>query len=473
MLSWTVTRDRYSYDPAEISKRSDADTFRALIALDVKRTGGNVMTPEQSAALERILLSYAQRNMNVGYCQGLNMIAHFFHVEMGFDEAESFWLMTYLIEEAIGEEFYQNTTYIVLEIKLFSLLLATHNERMDATIRGLEFDFNLSMIPWLVTCFTFIRNLELKIAIIDMIMAQGMVAFYKIGLVFYDYFGQFRNCGSNGELLARQAEWILTFKNVEEFKRKFNELFIDPEVLLFIRRKFYERESDRLMRKVRARTACRKTNLFCQTVRDARFVVRFGQPKVFQTFPLLAQLKPVHFSSSADAERHRAKFRSKKSKSSPLLSQASGATTLDRLTYQKQRDMNKNNLNLTRLAPHVCPEFSGYQQMIDEFQEKLKKKFLKQYSKRAPSASMEKRRISLFLDPPQTPSRPGETNSALKAPAEHKTRASIAVFNFESTKKYSEAEQRSEHDDFFEGDLFEPSTKELERINDIMAKINN
>lgn len=47
--------------------------------------------------MERILLAYARRNKNLGYCQGMNFLTGFLLLATK-DEEDSFWLLTALVE---------------------------------------------------------------------------------------------------------------------------------------------------------------------------------------------------------------------------------------------------------------------------------------------------------------------------------------------------------------------------------------
>jgi hypothetical protein len=66
------------------------------IETDISRSSDKPLfkTEEGKASLRRILIAYGQRNPEIGYCQGLNIVTATFLLYM--EEEEAFWLLVAL-----------------------------------------------------------------------------------------------------------------------------------------------------------------------------------------------------------------------------------------------------------------------------------------------------------------------------------------------------------------------------------------
>ena len=73
----------------------------------------------QSEQLRNVLYTYAIRNPNLTYCQGLNFVVANF-LTSGMSEQESFWLLTCLVEEILPFDYYINLKPIVCLNSLFN-----------------------------------------------------------------------------------------------------------------------------------------------------------------------------------------------------------------------------------------------------------------------------------------------------------------------------------------------------------------
>ena len=79
------------------------------IDLDVRRTfpEHDRLTPEFHERMRRVLLAYAVRNPEVGYCQGMNFLVAsvLLFVE---PEDDAFWLLSVIVEDVLPDHFVQS-----------------------------------------------------------------------------------------------------------------------------------------------------------------------------------------------------------------------------------------------------------------------------------------------------------------------------------------------------------------------------
>ena len=131
---------------------------KRLISLDVERTARG-LTPEIKEAISRVLLCFAKRNAEVGYCQGMNFICYFL-IEMGFEEEQAFWLITHLVENVMPYGFYVNMTPVIADLEIFRHILQERQPWFYREVTRKGFDLQSLLVPFFVTLFTNLKNKE-------------------------------------------------------------------------------------------------------------------------------------------------------------------------------------------------------------------------------------------------------------------------------------------------------------------------
>lgn len=129
--------------PEFYGKVIDADVVRTL---DEK-------SEESHLKLSNILKSYAKRNPFIGYCQGMNFIANFLIV-MQFNEEESFWIITSLLEDIMPKTYYSNMMGVAVDLKIIELYLKSKRNRIYTKLQEIQIDISIISLEWLVCVFT-------------------------------------------------------------------------------------------------------------------------------------------------------------------------------------------------------------------------------------------------------------------------------------------------------------------------------
>ena len=119
-----------------LSYRDYPDYFSKPIDLDLYRTvqKNNQTGQEDLEAMRRMLLCFSRLNLFIGYCQGLNFIAHFI-LTMQFTEEEGFWLLSQLIENVIPIDYYTNMLGVVCDQRILAECILQHLPRTDAKFK--------------------------------------------------------------------------------------------------------------------------------------------------------------------------------------------------------------------------------------------------------------------------------------------------------------------------------------------------
>lgn len=129
--------------------------------MDIRRTYANVITQEIKDKMFRILYTYAKRNMEMGYCQGINFIVYYL-LEMKFNEERVFWILAYLVEHLIPKGYYGNMVPVISDIKLFKHILRLKKPKLIKHFQNINLDLNFFVISWFVTVFTNVKNLYVR-----------------------------------------------------------------------------------------------------------------------------------------------------------------------------------------------------------------------------------------------------------------------------------------------------------------------
>ena len=117
------------------------------------------MTEKVQKKMFRILFNLAKRNLNIGYCQGMNFIC-FFLLEMKFSEEEVFWIMDFLIVNLIPKHYYTNMISVLADIKVLKYLILEKKPKLLKFINQNNIDLNCTFIPWFMLVFTNIENIK-------------------------------------------------------------------------------------------------------------------------------------------------------------------------------------------------------------------------------------------------------------------------------------------------------------------------
>ncbi|KAL4622800.1 carabin-like isoform X1 [Arapaima gigas] len=160
------------------------------IALDLRRsfpTHRSLMgdTPEAiegQAKLFRVLIAYARYNPQVGYSQGMSHIGAV--LLMNLPEEEAFWALVALLESPkyISGLFDRSLDRVWHQVQVFHQLLKHRSPRLFQHIEDVGVSSLHYAIPWFLSVFTSLPCWDSVLAIWDLIMLQGMLALFRVGL---------------------------------------------------------------------------------------------------------------------------------------------------------------------------------------------------------------------------------------------------------------------------------------------------
>jgi len=162
---------------SEMSVRENE--WSTLIANDISRTFMS-FDQQQQQSLQRMLNAYAVHNPEVGYCQGMNMIAGLLLL-ISNNEEESFAVLATLMDDLGLCEFYKEG---FPRLQAYLKAVDEHMARVAPdlvthfTKEGVELKMYLQQ--WFLTLFIDCLSLPLVVTIWDTIIAEGLVVVFRV-----------------------------------------------------------------------------------------------------------------------------------------------------------------------------------------------------------------------------------------------------------------------------------------------------
>ncbi|EDO34898.1 predicted protein, partial [Nematostella vectensis] len=188
----------------------DDDELGSQIVKDLHRTGcawfcGND-TPEERAALKRVLLAYARWNKSVGYCQGFNVIAALILQVMDRSEEDALKVMIYVIDHVLPTNYFSNNLRALsvdmavcrdlMRLKLPRLSRHLENLQAQATAHhgGTSVYepplINVFTMQWFLTLFATCLPQEIVLRVWDSVLLEGSEVLLRVALAIWAKLGK-------------------------------------------------------------------------------------------------------------------------------------------------------------------------------------------------------------------------------------------------------------------------------------------
>ena len=165
---------------------SDDSASIAQIYLDIHRTfPTHVLFKEKDSItqqkLTKVLLAYSNYNQRIGYCQGMSYVAGLFL--MYYDEAESFWLLEFLLQKnRLGENYIKSMSGILRMSTILDELLKSHYPLIFQHFKGLGIHPLMYVTSWFMTLFTQLNSWQCVLKFFDLFFYFGTTALYRFAL---------------------------------------------------------------------------------------------------------------------------------------------------------------------------------------------------------------------------------------------------------------------------------------------------
>ncbi|CAH8576788.1 unnamed protein product [Schistosoma turkestanicum] len=173
----------------ELVQLSSTDTLLAGIQIekDLFRTMPNNLCFHSSnstgiSRLRRVLRALAWLYVDVGYCQGMGLIAA--NLLLCLEEETAFWMMCSIIEDLLPPSYFSSLSLLGVQADQLVLnhLLPFYLPELDAQLKEYEISLPLITLQWFLTLYSSVCPTALTFRIWDLLFYDGSVVLFRIAL---------------------------------------------------------------------------------------------------------------------------------------------------------------------------------------------------------------------------------------------------------------------------------------------------
>lgn len=160
------------------------------IELDLHRTmpsnvffGGTGLGVEK---LRRVLVAFSRWNREIGYCQGMNMIAGMLLLSFATEE-DAFWALVSLLENILPEGYFSPPLLVVRsDLEIFNKLLSKTMPQLSAHLKEIGVETDAITFDWFLSFFTDTLPAEPLFRIWDVsLCVEGHLYLFKVALALF------------------------------------------------------------------------------------------------------------------------------------------------------------------------------------------------------------------------------------------------------------------------------------------------
>ncbi|XP_014255014.1 small G protein signaling modulator 3 homolog [Cimex lectularius] len=131
--------------------------------------------------LRRILRGIAWLYPDIGYCQGMGMVAA--SLLLFLEEDDCFWMMCTIVEDLLPASYYTTTLMGVLaDQRVLRTLICSYLPSVDVTLRQHDIELSLITVHWFLTIFASVVNTKIQLRIWDIFFFDGSIILFQITL---------------------------------------------------------------------------------------------------------------------------------------------------------------------------------------------------------------------------------------------------------------------------------------------------
>ncbi|KAM3172264.1 hypothetical protein ACTXT7_014913 [Hymenolepis weldensis] len=137
--------------------------------------------------LRRILTAVAWLYTEIGYCQGLGVIAA--NLLLIMEEEMAFWMMCAVIEDVLPPSYFSADSLLGVQTdqRVLCQLITVFLPRLDATIQKHDVDTSWANIPlitlgWFLTLFSGVLDIQIMLRVWDLLFYEGSTVLFRIAL---------------------------------------------------------------------------------------------------------------------------------------------------------------------------------------------------------------------------------------------------------------------------------------------------
>ncbi|EFA81304.1 RabGAP/TBC domain-containing protein [Heterostelium album PN500] len=156
------------------------------IDVDIQRSFTDIpdnIRDSYALSLSRVLKAISLYDSEMGYCQGISFVGSILITRV--PEEETFHILLRLLE-GVMRDFY-TVGMMGLKLRLFQLSKFVQDlfPKLHKHLEQIDLDYTIFASPWFMTAFSYHLSEECSVRILDVILLQGVEAFFSVGLAIF------------------------------------------------------------------------------------------------------------------------------------------------------------------------------------------------------------------------------------------------------------------------------------------------
>lgn len=168
------------------------------------------------ARLRRVLRGIGWLYPDLGYCQGVSVIAAVFLLLL--EEEDAFWLLCAIVEDLLPASYYTPSLIgVQADQRVLRQLLVNFLPSVDTLLRDHDIELSLIALPWFVTLFTSVLHIRVLLRVWDLFFCEGSVAIFRIALAMIrSHEPQLRELQNSADIFNALSDLPRTIHEVDE-----------------------------------------------------------------------------------------------------------------------------------------------------------------------------------------------------------------------------------------------------------------
>ncbi|GAM26510.1 hypothetical protein SAMD00019534_096850 [Acytostelium subglobosum LB1] len=180
--------------PSEHEEQIDVDIQRSFI--DIPDQQRDIYAD----SLRRVLKAISLYDSEMGYCQGISFIGCILITRV--PEEETFHILLRLLEGVMRDFYIIGMRGLKLRLFQLSRLMRELFPKLHKHLESIELDYTIFASPWFMTAFAYHLSEECAVRILDVILLQGIEAFFSVGLaIFQTIEGDLLECEDSSQAM--------------------------------------------------------------------------------------------------------------------------------------------------------------------------------------------------------------------------------------------------------------------------------
>lgn len=136
--------------------------------------------------LKRILLAVSWLYPDIGYCQGMGMIAA--SLLLFVEEEMTFWIMVAIIEDLLPSSYFSSTLIgVQVDQRVLRQLIANYMPAVDDVMKEHDIEISLITLHWFLTAMASVLQHRILVRVWDIFFTEGSISLFKITLGMIKY----------------------------------------------------------------------------------------------------------------------------------------------------------------------------------------------------------------------------------------------------------------------------------------------